>query len=129
MELTSIAPILSSPLDTAQLDLTAARDKKAFQEMEELFVTALFKEMRKSVPSGGLFEKSHATKMFEEMMDEAFAKQAAASGQFGVAQAMQEQYETQNLQRSIYEYNKIMNDTALEPLQELGLVADKHKRP
>ena len=87
MEITSIVPILSSPVNENSSFLEGARDKKAFQEMEELFISTLFKEMRKSIPSGGMFEKSHATKMFEEMMDEAFAKQAAASGQFAIRRA------------------------------------------
>jgi len=89
-----------------------------------MFVATLFKEMRKTVPAGGMFEKSHATKMFEEMMDDAFAKQAAASGQLGIAQAMQEQYETQNVHREIYEYSKTMNATTHEPLKEPGFIAD-----
>jgi Rod binding domain-containing protein len=126
MEITSIASILSSPVNENSSFLEAAKNKKAFQEMEELFISTLFKEMRKSIPSSGLFEKTHATKMFEEMMDEAFAKQAAASGQFGVAQAMQEQYDAQNIQRNIQEYNEIMNETALERVKELGPIADNH---
>ncbi len=34
----------------------------------------LFKEMRKTVPDGGLFEKSNAGEIYSEMLDEEYSK-------------------------------------------------------
>ncbi len=62
-----------------------ARSERAFKELEGLFLKELLKEMRKSVPDEGIFKKSHATEMYEEMLDEVFSQAMAGSGQFGIA--------------------------------------------
>ena len=62
-----------------------ARSEKAFKDLEGLFLNELLKEMQKSMPDEGIFKKSHATKMYEEMLNEVFAQAMADSGQFGIA--------------------------------------------
>ena len=68
-----------------------ARQKVALEEMEHLFLNTLMKEMRKSVPDGGLFKKDAAMKIFEEMLDDVFSGEMAKSGQLGIAKAMETQ--------------------------------------
>jgi Rod binding domain-containing protein len=82
-------------------DLDAVRRQRAFESLEEMFVSILLKEMRKSIPDGGLLAKSHATKMYEEMMDEAFATQMAKSGQMGIAKQLSEQWRVEHLRETI----------------------------
>ena len=62
-----------------------ARSEQAFKELEGLFLKELLKEMCKSIPDKGIFKKSHATEMYEEMLDEVFSQAMAGSGQFGIA--------------------------------------------
>ncbi len=52
-------------------DETAIR--KFSQDFEALFVQRLMKEMRKSVPKGGLMDKDLSMEWFEEMFDQAVA--------------------------------------------------------
>ena len=81
----------------------SARNEKALQELEGVFLNLLMKEMRKSVPQAGLFGESHAQKMFTEMLDEVYAQKMAESGQLGLAKMMAEQIELQSRQREIRE--------------------------
>lgn len=66
--------------------------KQAFQDLEQVFLSTLLKEMRKTVPDGGLFESNHAGRMYEEMLDEAMSMAMAESGQLGIADAIEAQY-------------------------------------
>lgn len=68
-----------------------ARTERAFKELESLFLNLLLKEMRKTVPDGGLFEKNQESSFYEEMLDEVFAKAMAESEQYGVAAQMAKQ--------------------------------------
>ncbi|MEE9239898.1 MAG: rod-binding protein [bacterium] len=65
--------------------------RKFSQDFEALFVQRLLKEMRKSVPKGGLMEKSLSMEWFEEMFDEAVAKEISAGESIGMAQIIYEQ--------------------------------------
>lgn len=78
----------------------AQRDEKAYKEFEALFIKQLLKEMRKTVPDGGLFEKSSEMDTYEEMLDGAFAQAMADSGQFGIAKQIEEQVRLQEEQRA-----------------------------
>ena len=62
-----------------------ARSEKAFKDLEGLFMNELMKEMRKSISDEGIFKKSHAAKIYEEMLDEVYSQAMADSGQFGIA--------------------------------------------
>lgn len=66
--------------------------KTAAKEVETYFINYLFKQMRQTVnKSGGLFEKSYAEGIFEEMLDEQYAKLATEAGGIGLADSMYEQ--------------------------------------
>lgn len=72
------------------------RDRRALQELERVFLKELLKEMRASIPeSEGMFKKSHATRMFEDMMYDVFAGKMAESGQLGIADTIQAQIDAQ----------------------------------
>jgi flagellar protein FlgJ len=65
--------------------------KESSREFETLFVMEMFKAMRKSVPEGGLFEKSMSTDMFQEMIDMETAKATTKGSGLGIADAMYKQ--------------------------------------
>lgn len=65
--------------------------KKTSQEFETMFVMEMYKAMRKAVPEGGLFEKSNATEMFQEMLDLEIAKESTKTRSLGIADAMYKQ--------------------------------------
>ncbi len=65
--------------------------KESSREFETLFVMEMFKAMRKSIPEGGLFEKSMATDMFQEMIDMETAKATTKGKGLGIADAMYKQ--------------------------------------
>jgi len=65
--------------------------KKASQELESVFLNIMLSTMRKTIPDGGLVEKSQATKTFESMLDEEYAKSLSKSGGIGLAEVIQKQ--------------------------------------
>lgn len=71
-------------------------EPKAFEEFERLFLYQLLQEMRKGVPSDGLFGHSPQQRLFEEMLDDHYAGEMVRAGQLGIAQMMEEQ-ESQRL--------------------------------
>lgn len=100
----ALSPI-SLPLDVLRTPnlQDGVREQKALQEMEGLFLHLLMKEMRKSVPQGGLLGESPAQKMFQEMLDEVYAQKMAESGQLGIAKVMADQIALHDRQREIRE--------------------------
>ena len=70
-------------------DETAIR--KFSQDFEALFVQRMMKEMRKSVPKGGLMDKSLSMEWFEEMFDQAVAKDVSAGEGIGMAKIIYDQ--------------------------------------
>lgn len=67
--------------------------KKSCQEFEAIFIQSLFKEMRKTVPEGGLFTRSTATEMYRDLLDQEVAKQVAERQSIGMAEQMYRQME------------------------------------
>lgn len=61
------------------------------REFESLFLDMMLKQMRKTVPDGGLVEKSFAREMYESMQDEEIAKDMAKGGGIGLAQELYNQ--------------------------------------
>lgn len=70
-------------------DDTAIR--KFSQDFEALFVQRMMKEMRKSIPKGGLMDKSLSMEWFEEMFDQAVAKEVTTGEGIGMAQVIYDQ--------------------------------------
>ena len=93
---TTIAPPL--PLATApSATTTSLKDraglKKACQEFEAVYIQAMFQSMRKTIPEGGLFEQDHATKMYQEMLDQQIATDISRHQSLGLADQMYRQME------------------------------------
>lgn len=60
------------------------RLKEACQEFESVFLNMMLSTMRKTIPDGGLVEKSQGTKTFETMLDEEYAKSLSKAGGIGL---------------------------------------------
>jgi len=77
-------------------------DKKAMkqvcQNFEAFFVQSMFKEMRDTVPEGGLLEDGFSSDFYREMLDKQVAMQSAKRNDFGLAQAMYRQYGPSHLE-------------------------------
>ena len=86
-------PILQGGMPSPEVGLYKdARSEAAFKDLEGLFLLELVKEMRKTVPEDeGIFGKSNANTLFQEMLDEVFSRAMAESGQYGIARQLAEQ--------------------------------------
>lgn len=65
--------------------------REACREFEQYFVNQLFKEMRNTVHSGGLIPKSQGEKLFEEMLDDEYAKEISKGNGIGISDMMYKQ--------------------------------------
>lgn len=65
--------------------------RKLSRDFEAIFVQSLFKEMRSTVPEGGLFKKGMAESTFVEMLDAEVAKTAVQKQGYGIADALYRQ--------------------------------------
>ena len=98
----AITPIMPTMQHPAGLDrFHDARAEGAFKDLEALFVNELLKEMRKSIPDDGLFEKNHARDVYESMLDTVFSEAIAKSGQFGIAKQLAEEIRVQDIQKAV----------------------------
>lgn len=95
----------------------AKREEQAYQDFEKMFIHLMLKEMRKTSNETSLVEKSHATKMYEELMDEAMAEQMAKSGQLGLGSQLRSTLEAERIQRELRASEKWMVRDALEPVK------------
>ncbi len=96
------APVAASVSASSELqEGLSTKEKKAFQDFEKMFVLMMLKEMRKTQNESSMVEKSHASRMYEEMMDEAMSEQMAASNQLGIARDMGNQLHADRLQQKI----------------------------
>ena len=86
---TLISPPTQTSTNRKERDLQAL--KESSQQFETLYVMEMMKAMRKSVPEGGLFEKSMSTEIFQEMIDMETAKSATRGPGLGLATAIYDQ--------------------------------------
>ena len=105
--LSNIAPQASALISSGRLNGDLDRlntiaqkqpDKMSDRELREvandfegLLVRQLLKEMRKTVPKDGFLGNSHATEMYQEMADDALAKDLGAMGGFGIGELVYQQ--------------------------------------
>jgi len=86
-----------NPADASLLQRTALgvhsgqRTGAVLQEFERLFLYQMLREMRGTVPEGGLFPKSREEEYFEETMDDYLAGEMAKTKQFCIADQMERQ--------------------------------------
>lgn len=66
----------------------AQRSDRAYKSFEAMFLQEMLKEMRKTIPDDGFFQKSPAMRQYEEMMDGVMAQSMADSSQLGIAKQL-----------------------------------------
>lgn len=69
--------------------------KKAIQDFEAFFLGQIMKDMRKTVPEGGLFGNSPEEGMMRDLLDEEWATQLAQGRGIGLAQVLYRQLQQQ----------------------------------
>lgn len=68
------------------------KTRQAAQDFEAFFIGHLLKDMRKSLPKGGLFAESGESRMMQDMLDETVADDLAHKGRgIGLAQVLMKQ--------------------------------------
>lgn len=82
-----------------------------------MFAHMMLKQMRTTLNESSSIEKSHATTMYEEMMDEALAQQMGQSGQLGIADQLRNSVEGERIRQAVQANEKIMTRGALEPIK------------
>ncbi len=72
--------------------------KKACQGVESLFINMMLKEMRKSIPSSGLFPKTLQQDIYTTLFDQHLAQEVAEKGNgIGIGQMFFEYLSRQNI--------------------------------
>ncbi|NLO92667.1 MAG: flagellar biosynthesis protein FlgJ [Clostridiaceae bacterium] len=89
--------------------------KEACDGFESIMLKSLFEKMKATVPVGGLFEKSAARSMFEDMLDDELVKEATKRG-VGISDMMYRQLSAQ-MERA-YKYERPDTDTSQAALQD-----------
>ena len=85
-------------LDNAMKNGQDKELKEACVEFESYFLNMMFKSMRKTtVYNGGIFGKSNAEKIFQDMLDEEMTNKMAKEGGIGLADMMYKQLSKQNI--------------------------------
>jgi flagellar protein FlgJ len=69
----------------------AAEVRRLSHELEAVFLNQLFQAMRESVPKSGLIEKSSGTEMFESLLDQRLASEAAQRMDHGLGEQLYRQ--------------------------------------
>lgn len=70
---------------------TTAELQRAAQMFEATFVTWLLREMRQTVPQGGLLPSGPAQETYDQMLDEAMGNRVASGQGIGLAQLLRAQ--------------------------------------
>lgn len=68
-----------------------AKLRKASQQLEGAFVQQMYKSMRDTVPTGGMFDGGSGEQMFAGMMDEHVAADTPLQWQHGLSEAIYRQ--------------------------------------
>lgn len=85
-------PALQAARRAAEAADIDPKTRQAAQDFEAFFIGHLLKDMRNSLPEGGLFEQSSESRMMHDMLDENMADDLAHKGQgIGLAQVLMKQ--------------------------------------
>jgi peptidoglycan hydrolase FlgJ len=110
--------------------------RKASKEFESIFIRQMISSMRKTIGEGGLLNKSNGEKIFEDMLDEEWAKKLASRGgkgslsdilyrqlsrQMGLAEEEHDPQKGEGV-----DFAKLVPGTGTPPI---GLPASGRKRP
>ena len=73
-------PALQAARRAAEVAEIDPKTRQAAQDFEAFFLGHLLKDMRNSLPEGGLFEQSSESRMMHDMLDENMADDLAHKG-------------------------------------------------
>ena len=97
-----VNPLASLPIGrTEQILESGTSEKVALQELEQFFVYTLLEEMRKTIPEDSLLGGGFVEEIHQSLLDDAYSKEIAKSGQLGIADSIAEQLRIQEMQASI----------------------------
>lgn len=65
--------------------------KESAQQFEAIYIQQMFKEMRNTIPKGGLIERGNADDIYTQLQDAEAAKVMAEQGGIGLADLMLQQ--------------------------------------
>ncbi len=65
--------------------------KRACQLFESMFLNELFKEMRKTIPKGGLIKEENSERIYKSMLDQQYATEMAQAGGIGLGKMLYRQ--------------------------------------
>lgn len=75
-------------METGQLSSSSSKNpaelKNACAELESLFIFYLFKEMRATIPKGGLINRGRGEEIYTSMLDSQMAKELASGQGIGL---------------------------------------------
>lgn len=81
----------SQMLQEAQEELDQKKLKEACQQMESIFLHKMITQMRNSIPKSEFFPTSKGEEIFQDMLDEEYAKSMAQAGGIGLADMLYQQ--------------------------------------
>lgn len=84
----SISAFTQPALPTVNNDGDFDKLKEACQEFESYFLSEMIKNMRKTVPDGGLIKKSNGEKIYQEMLDSEYASNISKEKGVGLSELM-----------------------------------------
>lgn len=83
-----VSQALHKTPDAAHNERDAEKLRATCQDFEALFIHAMLKEMRKTIPQDGLLPRGMGEDAFQEVADWEVAQQSARTGHLGVAEAL-----------------------------------------
>ena len=101
----------------AQKDQKAALNETA-QQFEALFIQMMLAEMRKSIPKEGMFD-SQAVQTYQDMSDKQVALDMAKRGDFGIANVIKKQFESQGMAMPAEQLLKLRSENQAFDVQSL----------
>ena len=79
---------LKSYVDGSPASRGPEKLKRACQLFESMFLNELFKEMRKTIPKGGLFKDNNSDRIYKSMLDQEYATEMARAGGIGLGEML-----------------------------------------
>lgn len=93
MEINNDPSILHTRMEVIKKNQDDEALRKACKEFESIFLSIMFKEMKKTVPEDGLIEKDTGTKIFEDMYVEELSNEVANNNEgLGIGKMLYEQF-------------------------------------
>ena len=91
--------------------------KKATDGFEELFVHKMLQVMRKSVPKNNLLNGGRGEEIFQDMLDDNYAKIITKSQAFGLSRVI---YEENKRESATQKMSEAKSDSSLGPVQKIS---------